>query len=49
MRAGFLKFIRSNTKLDLQTEDCIRWIWRALRDGAELAISQNAALWAGPD
>jgi hypothetical protein len=49
MRANFLKFIRSNTELDPRTEDCVRWIWRALRDGAELAIAQNAALWAGPD
>jgi hypothetical protein len=49
MRADFLKFVRSDTELDLRTEDCVRWIWRALRDGAELAIAQNAALWAGPD
>ena len=49
MRADFLKFARSNTRLDLRTEDCVRWIWRALHDGAELAIAQNAALWAGPD
>jgi len=49
MRADFLKFVRSNTELVLRTEDCVRWIWRALRDGAELAIAQNAALWAGPD
>jgi hypothetical protein len=48
MRADFQKFIRSDTELDLGTEDCVRWIWRALRDGAELAIAQNAALWAGP-
>ena len=44
MRADFQKFIRSDTELDLGTEDCVRWIWRALRDGAELAIAQNAAL-----
>ncbi len=49
MRADFLKFVRSDTRLDLSTEDCVRWIWRALRDGAELAITQNTALWAGPD
>jgi hypothetical protein len=49
MRADFLKFVSSNTELNLRTEECVRWIWRALRDGAELAIAQNAALWAGPD
>jgi hypothetical protein len=49
MRADFLKFIRSNIELDLRTEDCVRWIWRALHDGAEMAVAQNAALWAGPD
>ena len=49
MRADFLKFVRSNTELGLSTEDCVRWIWRALRDGADLAIAQNAALWAAPD
>ena len=49
MRADFLKFVRSDTELDLRAEDCVRWIWRALRDGAELAIAHNAVLWAGPD
>lgn len=49
MRADFPKVVRSNTELDLRTEESIRWIWRALRDGAELAIAQNTALWAGPD
>ena len=49
MRSDFLKFVRSDKKLDLSTEDCIRWVWRALRDGAELAIEQNTALWVGPD
>ena len=49
MRADFVKFIRSDTELDLAADDCVRWIWRALRDGAELAIVQNSALWAGPD
>ena len=49
MRADFLKFVRSDTELDLRTEDCVRWVWRALRDGAELAVAQNTALWAGPD
>jgi len=49
MRADYLKFVRSDRDLDLSAEDCVRWIWRSLRDGAELAISENAALWAGPD
>jgi hypothetical protein len=49
MRADFLKFVRSNAELGLRTEECIQWIWRALRDGAELAVAQNTALWAGPD
>jgi hypothetical protein len=49
MRADYLKFVRSDTELDLSLDDCVRWIWRALHDGAELAISQNATLWAGPD
>ena len=49
MRSDFQKFVRSNHELDLPTEDCVRWIWRALRDGAALAIVQYAALWAGPD
>jgi hypothetical protein len=49
MRAEYLKFVRSDTELHLSADDCVRWIWRALRDGAELAIAQNAALWAGPD
>ena len=49
MRTDFLKFVRSDVKLDLSTKDCVRWVWRALRDGAELAMAQNAVLWAGPD
>ena len=49
MRADFLTFVRSDTELNLSTDDCVRWIWRALRDGAELAIAENSALWAGPD
>jgi hypothetical protein len=49
MRTDFPKFVRSDAKLDLSTEDCVRWVWRALRDGAELAMAQNAVLWAGPD
>ena len=49
MRANFINFARSNTELNLSAEDFVRWIWRALRDGAEFAIAQNTALWMGPD
>jgi hypothetical protein len=49
MRKDFLQFVRSDRELDLSAEDGIRWVWRALREGAELAIAQDAALWAGPD
>jgi hypothetical protein len=48
MRADFQKFIRANHELNLTFEDSVRWVWRALREGAEIAISKNAALWAGP-
>ena len=48
MRADFLKFVRSNIEIDLRIEDCVRWVWHALHDGAELAIAQNAAMWVGP-
>jgi len=44
-----LNFVRSNPDLALSDDDTIRWMWRALRDGAELAISQNTVLWACPD
>lgn len=49
MRMDFLKFVRSDEDLNLRAEDCVRWVWRALRDGSELAIAQRTALWAGPD
>ena len=49
MRADFVKFVRSDTELNLSADDCVRWIWRAFHDGAELAVSENAVLWAGPD
>jgi len=49
MRTDFLNFVRSNPDLALSDDDTIRWMWRALRDGAELAISQNTVLWACPD
>jgi hypothetical protein len=34
--------------LQLDDADTIRWIWRALFDGAEIAIESTSALWAGP-
>jgi hypothetical protein len=49
MRSDFVKFVRSDHELNLTTEDCVRWIWRALRDGVELAIAKNTVLWLGPD
>jgi hypothetical protein len=48
MRDDLQKFMRSNQELNLKSEDCVRWVWKALREGAEVAISKNAALWAGP-
>jgi hypothetical protein len=49
MRADIRQFYRSETAFQLDDEDCVRWIWLALRDGAELAIRQNTLLWAAPD
>jgi hypothetical protein len=48
MRADIEHFYRSNIALRLTNEDCIRWIWLALRDGADLAIKENSVLWSGP-
>lgn len=49
MRADYVGFVRSDPDLSLSDEDTIRWMWRALHDGAELAISHNTVLWACPD
>jgi hypothetical protein len=49
MRADITSFYRSNTWSRLTDEDCVRWIWLALRDGAEMAIKENTVLWSGPD
>lgn len=49
MRSDFQKFARGDIQLNLTTEDSVRWVWRALRDGAEIAIAENAPLWLGPD
>jgi hypothetical protein len=32
----------------LDEADTIRWIWRALYDGAEIATASKSILWAGP-
>jgi hypothetical protein len=49
MRDNFKKFTSSDQELNLLPEDCVRWVWKALKEGAEIAIANNAALWAGPD
>jgi hypothetical protein len=48
MRADIRIFYRSNAALQLVDADCVRWVWLALRDGAEMAIKENMVLWAGP-
>lgn len=47
MRADIRKFYRSEPIFQFQLDDadCVRWL--ALRDGAEMAIKQNAVLWRG--
>jgi hypothetical protein len=52
MRADIRKFYRSfhsGGTFQLTDADCVRWVWLALRDGAELAIKENTVLYAGPD
>ena len=49
MRADIQKFYRSDAPFRLTDADCVRWIWLALRDGAELAIKEHTVLYAGPD
>jgi hypothetical protein len=49
MRADIRKIYRSQPTFQLNDEDCVRWIWLALRDGAEMAIRQNTLLWPAPD
>ena len=51
MLADLRKFYRSmhsGADFQLNDEDCFRWVWLALRDGAERAIRQNTVLWSGP-
>jgi hypothetical protein len=49
MRTDVQSFHRSNTPFQLSDADCVRWVWLALRDGAEIAIKENMVMWAGPD
>ena len=49
MRADFQKFVRAGDALGLSADDCVRWVWKALREAAELAILEDTALWGGPD
>jgi hypothetical protein len=48
MRADIRKFYQSIDDLQLTEVDYVRWIWLALRDGAELAIKHNSILCAEP-
>jgi len=48
MRADIRQFYRSTNDLHLTEEDCVRWVWLVLRDGAELAMTQNTALCSEP-
>ena len=47
MRQDIRAFYREDTTLRLDDSDTIRWMWRALFDGAESAIESKSALWAG--
>jgi hypothetical protein len=47
MRKDITAFYR-NVHLRLDDADTIRWIWRVLYDGAEIAMASKAVLWAGP-
>ena len=49
MRADFESFVSDGDELGLPTHEQICWVWRSLRDGAELAIKEDAVLWSGPD
>jgi hypothetical protein len=49
MRADIRSFYRSTATFQLSDVDCVRWVWLALRDGAEIAIKEDMVLWAGPD
>ena len=48
MRQDIRAFYRDSRELQLDEADTIRWIWRALFDGATIAIEARSALWAGP-
>jgi hypothetical protein len=48
MRTDIRRFYSSNATIQLTDADCVRWVWLALRDGAEMAIKEKTVLWAGP-
>ena len=48
MRADIGQFYRSDNEEQLDEPAIIQWIWRALHDGAELAIQARTVLWAAP-
>jgi hypothetical protein len=43
-----IKAFYKNVHVRLDHADTIRWIWRALYDGAEIAMASTSILWAGP-
>lgn len=47
MRADILAFYKG-VHVQLDEADTIRWIWRVLYDGAEIAMTSKSILWAGP-
>ena len=47
MRKDITAFYK-DTQFQLDDADTIRWIWRALYDGVEIAMASKSILWAGP-
>jgi hypothetical protein len=47
MREDIKAFYKS-THARFDEADTIRWIWRVLYDGAEIAMTSKSILWAGP-
>jgi hypothetical protein len=47
MRQDITAFYRDLTPFQLDEADTIRWVWRALFDGAGIAMKSGTALWAG--
>ena len=48
MHQDIAAFYQSGAELELDEQGIVQWIWRALFDGAEMAIRSKTALWAGP-